>query len=697
MDLTRHWLAAQRSTPSFVSTFNDISDILDAPLPAALRAHSPRSMNRSQTPGRSVTPTAALAAAYTPGRKIHEELIEKGKLYEQRKEALREKYIREELKAMTPRSKTGAAAASSTPAPANPEERRRQREEAEKERKKKFEKLYKEAKRREDEEYFRKLKVEKEEKEKLEGYGFKPKISSKARRTTSRVSLVDQQSTWQRRKEEELERLRRERIVEEMAEVQEGPDITLRSQKIAMKLREKEGLAGLSHIEAMLERDRLKKLARWEEQQKAKMQESANPKITMFAAELPRPGEVGDRLYAESFEIEERKAQRIREKLGSKQESFTPRITSYASSVRRDRPVEDDLMMRHLEALAERDELLRQQEERRVEQHMPAINPVSDAIASRLPLSARERLYQQKPRSEDRENESQQRNSFARTNSTTSTASTLTAERERERAEKMRRDEERRREKIEQLQQEKLRKELEECTFTPKTSRRTPSQGPDGNVAPGAGGTPKLLNPAETYNRMEQWQKRREMKLAEQLAQKKEAERNGCTFAPNVDLHRDPHQSLNVTAGNTIYGGDGKPWGMDEFIQRQQLARKEREERAAKQTTDTSHWRPGSTIPVEFRFHQPANVRALDRPVGPGPREPSPDQVRSEQPPVGHQGPTASSSARFGVIPGGTGGGPSGSSNAPIVPFSVLEHQQTSGGLSPEAARQTLGLGQRYY
>ena len=694
MDLTRHWLDAQKSTPSFVSNFNDIQDILDAPLPAALRSHSPRATSmgaghRSQTPppgGRSMSVHsnryggyngAASGAAVTPGRKIHEELIEKGKLYEQRREALREKALREEQKKAN-QSRFRKDNLAKTP-PASKEEQRRQKLEDEAERKKRFEKLWRDGKKKEEEDMYNRMKAEKAEKAALESYGFKPRISGKGRRTTSRVSLVEQQSNWQRRKEEELDRLRRERIVEEMAHVQDGPDISIRSQKIAMKVREREGLAGLSHIEAMLERDRLKKLARWEEAQRERMKESANPKITVHAAALPREGSVGDRLYAESFEMEERKAQRIRERLTEKHESFTPRITPYAASVRRDRPVEDELMFRHLEALAERDEQSRMQEERIIEQHVPAINPVSDAIASRLPFSARERLYQPRKTFVDPEPEQ-----FSRTASTNSTNSTMSqSEREAARQARLEKDEQRRRERLEQLAAEKERKEMAECTFTPKTKHRTPTRtrGDAGDL----------------YSRNEQWQKRKEMKLQEQAELRSKSELEGCTFHPHVEEHRSQERL------RSIYGGDGTPWGVQEYLERQKEARRLQEERQERQQTNTESWRPGVTVPKEFRFTNPGDraVRALERPVAPLPRDSSPPREYSS----GHRfgamnlpSPHHFSASGYGRNSEGRDNSvppppppPEDSPRRPLVPYSVMEHRGGNiGGLSPQAASQRL-------
>ena len=81
--MTKLWLDAQKATPSFLSTMAEVADILDAPLPAGLRDPTLVSNRHKHSPGASRTPNHAAT--------IHEELIMKGRLYQQKREALQER------------------------------------------------------------------------------------------------------------------------------------------------------------------------------------------------------------------------------------------------------------------------------------------------------------------------------------------------------------------------------------------------------------------------------------------------------------------------------------------------------------------------------------------------------------------------------------------------------------------------------
>lgn len=585
MELAKRWLDSQKATPSFVSgrgeeqSFGGIDmSILDRPLPRAL---SPG----RKTPVRRNSPSSRLA--YTPRAAVHEELMAKGRLYEQRREALREKRIRDELKEnkRVPRVSLQA--------------RMLKREEPIENR---FRKLQKE---KEEQKKFELMKLDDKLEDAHASFQYKPKISNRGRRATSRLLLQsDQHEAWLRRREEKLEAERLKWVTAEMAEVHDTPDINPHSERLAAKRREREGLAGMSHIDAMIERDRLRKLAVYERQSEMLNEINPNPKITQFAASIPRSGTAGDRLYAHSFEIEERRAERMRQKLEEEGSSafHAPKITDTAASKPRNMTVEDELMHRHLEALQEREAAIRHHMERENERHTPAINPVSDAIAARLQQTPKERLLE--PRAIYVDTSAQP--SFApqlssRARSTSRSSSTTSFhEREAHRLETLEKAAQRRQEKLMQLKQEKAQRELEECTFQPETHSWMATD-PQGDL----------------YDRTSQWQRRREKKLEEQRSSRHETDLNGCTFHPTVhDANRTPPPSRNV-----VYGGDGKAWGVQEFVERQKEARRRREEEEAR-LYDTGHkWRNEPTQPREFLLgqHDAQRIRSLDPPVNPRP------------------------------------------------------------------------------
>jgi len=117
--------------------------------------------------------------------------------------------------------------------------------------------------------------------------------------------------------------------------------------------------------------------------------------------------------------------------------------------------------------------------------------------------------------------------------------------------------------------------------------------------------------------RAKQWLSRRQMKLDEQRRQLESAEVEEFSFTPVTrasTTYRDPSLSVGTPGGNNnpLYG-DGNPWGTDEFLRRQEDARRIAKERAEK-LTPRSTWSPHSTIPQEFQFgRKQTPVRSLGR------------------------------------------------------------------------------------
>lgn len=585
MEVTLRWLAGQKDTPSFVPQWNEnITSILDAPLPKSLRddASPPQSRRAdSFAGGRSTregsrTPTITMQRGPT----IHDTLIEKGKMMAMRREALQERALDEEIKTLkgTP---SISAEAQKIPMRTEPIESRllRKAEEAN------TRQIYE-------------TEVRKQQllKAMQTTAPFKPNISSRGKRAEAKVTTADYHKNWHRRREQRLESRRTELLISEMAELRDGPDINARSTKLAAAKREKEGLAGMSHIEAMLERDRLTKLAAWERSQK-ELEAMANPQITVYAATLPRDAPAAERLYLHSFEAQERRTQLAKDYEASVMaRSYSPRISKLAANTPRTYKVEDEIMQRHAESQAILEEKRRMQYEREVGCHQPAINPVSDAIAARLPSTAKERLFQARTFVDPASQHFSPSVSRARSTSV-ATVSSMAAT---ERAEALNKYEERRESNLQKLRKEKAEREMEECTFAPTTNRNVHTSG-------------------SVVERNDQWMVRRDMKLQEQRRALGSAEVKDCTFVPTREVDTAGRSGSVPDGAATIYGGDGKPWGSHEFVQRMEEARRVRQEKSERQTHKPStNWKPTVTQPVEFQLGRSTPVRSLQRPSGVG-------------------------------------------------------------------------------
>jgi hypothetical protein len=577
MEVTLRWLAGQKETPSFVPSWSEnISSILDAPLPKSLRddASPPQSRRADSFAGRSTREGSRTAIARPT---IHDALIEKGKIMAMRREALQERALDEESRTLkgTP---SISLEAQKIPVRTEPIESRLLRKAQEASTRQVYE-----------------VEVRKQQlvKAMQATAPFKPNISSRGKRAEAKVTTADYHKNWHRRREQRLESRRTELLISEMAELRDCPDINARSTKLAAAKREKEGLAGMSHIEAMLERDRLTKLAAWERSQR-ELESMANPQITVYAATLPRDTPAAERLYLHSFEAQERRTQLAREHEASIARSYSPRISKLAANTPRTFRVEDEIMQRHAESQAILEEKRRMQLEREVGCHQPAINPVSDAIAARLPSTAKERLFQPRTHVDPASHASP---SASRARSTSvATVSSMAAT---ERAEALGKYEERRDANLQKLKREKAEREMEECTFAPTTNRNVRTAG-------------------SVVERNDQWMVRRDMKLQEQRRALESAEVKDCTFVPAREAG-GRSASAAGDDGATIYGGDGKPWGSNEFIQRMEEARRIRQEKDERKShTPSTNWKPTITQPVEFQLGRSTPVRSLQRPSGGG-------------------------------------------------------------------------------
>eukprot|EP01062_Namystynia_karyoxenos_P081575 TRINITY_DN899_c0_g4_i2.p1 TRINITY_DN899_c0_g4~~TRINITY_DN899_c0_g4_i2.p1 ORF type:complete len:673 (+),score=253.22 TRINITY_DN899_c0_g4_i2:87-2021(+) len=530
-------------------------------------------------------------------RPVHEQLLEKGRVYTQRKEALREAAIRRELRGMRPRPSISSAAASKHPTKPLPdrfqereEDRQRRRAEA------------------------RQLAEQDEPR-----YSFRPHITKRAKLSAPMVQTSSGNDPWRNKKEQRLEEIKNRLRVAEIAEVRPAPHINERSERLVERRRRREeALHGPSrgpqytHADSLLERDRLSKLQLWEKyQQELLDQQPGNPKITPFAAAIDRShlGAAYDRLYDASFDREERKSQLARKQACAEEAEcyHTPRITSNAAAMRRGVPVEDDLLQRAERARERKEETMRRVIESEREIHAPKINPVSDEIASRLATTARERLFAMKPdfTESSRLNAAHLADTSASTaagagatprpararggSSRRSNSAPSTARRAKAVDESFYRRGERRKEqaakRLDTLRRQSDLRAMEECTFAPATCE----------------GSARRVDPNDVVERAGQWATRRQQKLDQERLKREERELSQCTFRPNrerpaPDAAAAPWKEPPATQ---LYGGEGKAWGFDEFVERQRDARRRQLEKEEGAFATGKGWRNEVTIPRE--------------------------------------------------------------------------------------------------
>eukprot|EP00744_Colponema_vietnamica_P013282 GILI01018614.1.p1 GENE.GILI01018614.1~~GILI01018614.1.p1 ORF type:complete len:696 (-),score=59.19 GILI01018614.1:68-2101(-) len=437
---------------------------------------------------------------------------------------------------------------------------------------------------------------------------FQPKLTGKGRRAISKVTAPDFLVGWRHRQDQRVDHRKTETILKEIANCQDAPDITKRSRQLASKVNERNGLSGLSHIEAMVERDRLRKLAHWEKLHAQEQEDNLfHPKITVYAAtlgategssEVPNfnPASatvaqralmpVSERLYADAFALEDRKVARERQRtqIATEERILSSQVRMNAETRKRPESsqptIEDSLLVRHEHlkaASAAKANHLKAIEDR---QRKPLINPVSDAIAARLPHGSKDRLL------------SGQKSIFEKlihteeTNHTQPSKPMLTAEEKTRFLQKLESYEEKRKDKLRRLEEERESESLAECTFAPEIHSGYRKMVYDQNYNPPTGEEDEL----EMYTRLKedrirrnqhreteeqmltigertaQWQQRKETKLQQMrdsLANKQEEE---------VVQPPEAKRRSESVASDTVYYG-GTPWGTTEHVERQLKSR----------------------------------------------------------------------------------------------------------------------------
>eukprot|EP00756_Hemistasia_phaeocysticola_P015960 Hpha_TRINITY_DN15445_c0_g5::TRINITY_DN15445_c0_g5_i1::g.175084::m.175084 len=132
-------------------------------------------------------------------------------------------------------------------------------------------------------------------------------------------------------------------------------------------------------------------------------------------------------------------------------------------------------------------------------------------------------------------------------------------------------------------------------------------------------------HPLRVYDRVTQWQRRREQHLSEMRQQREQQELTSCTFTPTTRANAQrstaaapSRTAWDATPSSNIYGGDGKAWGFHEFVERQREAR-----RRSKEGSDTAFctgkkWKNEITVPQEFNLgRRDRAIRSLQKPLSP--------------------------------------------------------------------------------
>jgi hypothetical protein len=226
----------------------------------------------------------------------------------------------------------------------------------------------------------------------------------------------------------------------------------------------------------------------------------------------------------------------------------------------------------------------------------PKINEVSQEIASKLPTSSYERLLTQ------REQPKPQEYSFKPTLNPKSRA----MENEKkgvwnaspnDRVEHLLSQHERSQERLKTLRQEKEEKELQDCTFSPRTK------------AVHGGHTEHHYGPKKFHDRVSQWDRKRKAKVNRERRATSKDDLIGCTFSPDLS------KTKNAPRVNTP---DSGVHGADEFILRQNVAREKKEKQLQGVYVTGENWKHRITKPKEFVFNKKNDkIKSLDKPASP--------------------------------------------------------------------------------
>eukprot|EP01063_Lacrimia_lanifica_P017638 TRINITY_DN24683_c0_g1_i1.p1 TRINITY_DN24683_c0_g1~~TRINITY_DN24683_c0_g1_i1.p1 ORF type:complete len:425 (+),score=150.03 TRINITY_DN24683_c0_g1_i1:66-1277(+) len=129
-------------------------------------------------------------------------------------------------------------------------------------------------------------------------------------------------------------------------------------------------------------------------------------------------------------------------------------------------------------------------------------------------------------------------------------------------------------------------------------------------------GGAKTAHPLRVYERVSQWQRRKHQKLDEERRKTQKKELENCPFEPVTRSTKAQHPWEQKSG--SIYGGNGRAWGYDEFVERQREARRRTNEKKDAVKSSGKNWKNEVTVCQEFNLgRRDKSVRALQKPLSP--------------------------------------------------------------------------------
>lgn len=395
------------------------------------------------------------------------------------------------------------------------------------------------------------------------------------------LSTKGQQFLLERERKLEEMRRAREKLLE--SEVYDTPRISERTRWIVEKKRQNYQKKKAIEDELMEKEFKRRQSLFFEAERKYALENPGTPKITVHAANLIREGSVTDRLFEMASKLKEKK--HITELETHLKENLA-REGNLSDSTR-NIPVFIDLLNREEKRRQKQSEQMEKLAQNEKKLHKPKINPVSLEIASRLPSSSKERLLAPKPQRSEFNDLDDPNCSFRPSISQRSKEIEAEKEINSRRIERLLLKERRRKEKIESLRMYQEEKELEECTFNPKTSNYTKHI------------SDKILPFNE---RAQQWQQNRESRIAEKRKDLEEKEMEKCTFHPKIS-NQEENEFIQISSYNSQLDEQPlQPSGFEQFINRQKKARQIKENLQNGSFVTGEKWSNRITIPKAFKL-----------------------------------------------------------------------------------------------
>ncbi|KPI83516.1 hypothetical protein ABL78_7448 [Leptomonas seymouri] len=562
-------------------------------------------------PGATLHLSSVSNTPTSPRVPIYEQLLQKGRLQQERLEQLRQEAIEREVQELRPAPRVQLAPTTLPVEPPQPARRlppAGQRIE---------DKLLQRAKEKaEQEKQAAQLRKDREEEDLAAVATFHPHISARAQATKARYTEPPVNRAARRaRRLEELAQIRQSAELEDLRELQEVPMINRHSAKLAAEKKAREGLEGLPTSEALFIREHRRRLAQLlatEAERDAR--EKASPSITRHAAMMNRAGDVGSRLHAESYDTAIRRLQR-EVAWREAHTPFQPQVTTLGAVTAPRYQGEDQASAQTILSLPRSRSAVSRYSTTTRDAFQPMINPVSAAIAKRLPETPMQRLCRphavhslssyvdpsrllgtsvSEPTSTPRQ-QTQARLEMTPTTtplvprqSPSSSATAPSPPLPSAVVASLDAYERRRQARLAALRREQSEQELQECTFQPRINARSAAIAAETPHNTARSNTDReQRGPAAVAQRNEEWQQQRERHLEtmRQWQEERAAAAETELAERRVRGKAAVHGELATPASSfqSVYGGDGRAWGVDVYLERQQLARAQRQERQEQQ------------------------------------------------------------------------------------------------------------------